>query len=117
MTALLKNLLENGLVTHNVTTNLGADVTISALPPDRITVGGDEKPQLNLFLYQVKPKGLDFPSRYGGSGNGAAADSETITVGNVAPAAVTLKAYNSLNQLATSYDEADPVTLKGTFGK
>jgi hypothetical protein len=35
--------------------HLGADVTVSALPPDRITTGADERPQINLFLYAVTP--------------------------------------------------------------
>jgi hypothetical protein len=34
---------------------LGGDVTISALPPDRIPSGGDERAQLNIFLHQVTP--------------------------------------------------------------
>ena len=65
VTAVLKNLLENGLVDHGVIANLGADTIISALPPDRITTGEDERAQLNLFLYQVTPRGLNSTSRYG----------------------------------------------------
>lgn len=53
VTAVLRNLLENGLVTRDVTTAIGGDVIVSAVPPDRITTGAEEKPQLNLFLYQV----------------------------------------------------------------
>lgn len=64
VTALLKNLLENGMVDRGVTTNMGADTNISALPPDRVDTGSDEKPRLNLFLYQIRPRGLDYPSRY-----------------------------------------------------
>ncbi len=65
VTAVLKNLLENGLVDHGVIANLGADTIISALPPDRIATGEDERAQLNLFLYQVSPRGLNSTSRYG----------------------------------------------------
>jgi hypothetical protein len=64
VTAVLKNLLDNGLVDHGVTGNIGGDVTISALPPDHITTGADERVQLNLFLYQVTPNtGLRSPDR------------------------------------------------------
>jgi hypothetical protein len=69
VTAILKNLLENGLVAHGVTANVGADTTISALPPDRIKTGDDERAQLNLFLYQVTPRGLNSSSRYAPEGN------------------------------------------------
>lgn len=64
VTAMLRNLLENGLVERGVTANIGSDTTVSALPPDRITTGTEEKAQLNLFLYQIKSKGLEYPSRY-----------------------------------------------------
>src|SRR5690349_12791652 len=56
VTALLKDLLENGLASLGVTSKIGGDATVSALPPDRITSGTDEKAQLNVFLYHVTPK-------------------------------------------------------------
>jgi hypothetical protein len=34
---------------------VGADLIVSALPPDRIATGSDEHPQLNLFLYELTP--------------------------------------------------------------
>jgi methionine-rich copper-binding protein CopC len=52
VTAILKDLLENGLVKDAIATSVG-DVVVTALPPDRITQGTDERAQLNLFLYQV----------------------------------------------------------------
>ena len=55
VTAVLKHLLENGLAGRNVTSQLGGDVMISALPPDRIPSGSDERAQLNIFLHQVTP--------------------------------------------------------------
>jgi len=55
LTAVIKHLIENGLAGRNVTSQLGGDVTISALPPDRIPSGGDERAQLNIFLHQVTP--------------------------------------------------------------
>ncbi|MHC5936134.1 Pvc16 family protein [Nostoc sp.] len=52
VTGVIKYLLENGLVSDAIATSVG-DVLVTALPPDRITVGSDERAQLNLFLYQV----------------------------------------------------------------
>ena len=52
VTAVLKDLLENGLVSDSITTSVG-DVIVSALPPDRISVETDECALINLFLYQV----------------------------------------------------------------
>lgn len=52
VTAVLKDLLENGLVSDSITASVG-DVIVTALPPDLITVGTDERAQLNFFLYQV----------------------------------------------------------------
>lgn len=55
VTAVLKDLLNNGLVDHDLTPSIG-DVKVSALPPDRIaTEPTEEQSQLNLFLYQVTP--------------------------------------------------------------
>jgi hypothetical protein len=55
VTALLKDLLENGLASAGVTAKIGGDATVSALSPDRVTSGPDEKAQLNVFLYHVTP--------------------------------------------------------------
>ncbi len=55
VTAVLKDLLDNALIDHSVSANVGGPVTVSALPPDRIKVGNDEKAQLNLFMYRVAP--------------------------------------------------------------
>lgn len=57
VTAVLKDLLDNALIDHSVSSNVGSPVTVSALPPDRIKIGNDEKAQLNLFLYHVAPNG------------------------------------------------------------
>jgi hypothetical protein len=69
VTAVLKDLLENGLASAGVTSKLGGDSAVSALPPDRVAAGADEKAQLNLFLYLVTPHtGLRQPR----NGTGAA---------------------------------------------
>jgi len=67
VTAVLKDLLNNGLTAHKVGDIVG-DVTVSSLPPDRVLPnGGDDPNQLNLFLYQVTPnaawRNVGLPSR------------------------------------------------------
>lgn len=56
VTAVLRDLLNDGLINHNVSGVLGSTVTVSALPPDRLAPSnGTENSQLNLFLHQVTP--------------------------------------------------------------
>jgi hypothetical protein len=70
VTAALKDLLNDGLLDHDLSVVGSFAVTASA--PDRITVGANEPNQLNLFLYQVTAnlgwRNADLPSR---SSNGA----------------------------------------------
>ncbi len=54
VTAVLKNMLENTLVQQSAAINMG-DVTIAALPPDRVPTGTEERTQLNLHLYRLTP--------------------------------------------------------------
>jgi hypothetical protein len=51
VSASLKDLLNNGLIDHDLS-SIGS-FTVTAQPPDRITTGQTEVNQLNLFLYQV----------------------------------------------------------------
>lgn len=51
VTASLKDLLNDGLMDHDLTT-LGS-FAITAQPPDRVSTGATENNQLNLFLYRV----------------------------------------------------------------
>ncbi|HLM54875.1 MAG TPA: DUF4255 domain-containing protein [Pyrinomonadaceae bacterium] len=67
VTAVLKDLLNNGIIDHDLPPLVG-EVTVSALPPDRINVDNNsETSQLNLFLYQVTPnaawRNVALPSR------------------------------------------------------
>src|SRR4030095_15987619 len=67
VTAVLKDLLNNGLIDHDVSATLG-NVTISALSPDRIdATSPNQQSQLNLFLYQVTHniawRNADLPAR------------------------------------------------------
>jgi len=54
VTSILKSMLDNHLVHSGVTTSVG-EVTVSALPPDRISLGTEERSQLNLFMYRLTP--------------------------------------------------------------
>ena len=55
VTAVLRDLLNDGLINKDITSVVG-NVIVSALPPDRIDVSSnDQNSQLNLFLYQVTP--------------------------------------------------------------
>jgi hypothetical protein len=70
VTAVLRDLLNDGLINHNVSGILGSTVTVSALPPDRLVpTNGTEASQLNLFLHQVTPnagwRNEGLPSRDG----------------------------------------------------
>jgi hypothetical protein len=66
VTAVLKDLLVNGVIDNDITSTVG-DVKVSALPPDRLKTDAAEPSQLNLFLYQVTPnagwRNADLPSR------------------------------------------------------
>jgi hypothetical protein len=53
VTAILRDLLNNAMIDHGISTTVGSPVTVTALPPDRIKTGDDELPQLNIFLYHV----------------------------------------------------------------
>ena len=65
VTAVLKDLLSNGLIDRQVVGAVG-DVTVSALPPDRITLP-EASSQLNLYLYLVSRNtgwsNVDLPAR------------------------------------------------------
>ncbi|HVR34872.1 MAG TPA: DUF4255 domain-containing protein [Methylomirabilota bacterium] len=67
VTAVMKDILHNGFVAHDLSATLG-EVSVSAIPPDRVIPSSGEDPnQLNLFLYQVTPnqgwRNVDLPSR------------------------------------------------------
>lgn len=68
-TAVLKDLLDNRLVQRDIASIVG-DVIVTALPPDRIQTGSEERAQLNLFLYRVTPntRWRGDPAARGGNG-------------------------------------------------
>jgi Pvc16 N-terminal domain len=56
VTAVLRDLLNNGLIDHDVSNVLESDVTVTSLPPDRIDITPSAQvSQLNVFLYHVSP--------------------------------------------------------------
>ncbi len=74
VTTVLRDLLNDGLINHDVTSVLGKTVKVSALPPDQVTpANGAENTQLNLFLHQVSPnlgwRNEGLPSRDGSGRN------------------------------------------------
>jgi hypothetical protein len=52
VSAVLRNLLDNGLIDSPLT---GTPVKVSAVAPDTIDLVNDTEPRLNLFLFQVTP--------------------------------------------------------------
>jgi len=68
VTAVLRDLLNNGFIDHNIVGSVGSNVNITAVPPDTIPLdGGSAQTQLNLFLHQVTPnpgwRNVGLPSR------------------------------------------------------
>ena len=54
VTAVLRDLLHEGLIDHDLPSDVGV-VKVTSDPPDIILTGPDEEDRLNLFLYQVTP--------------------------------------------------------------
>ena len=71
VTAVLKDLLQNGVIDREVTAGIGS-VTVSALPPDRIPIDAHDDSRLNLYMYWVTPnqgwRNVGLPS-YNGRGD------------------------------------------------
>ena len=70
VTQVLKDLLNNGLIDHDVSGALNGNVTVTALPPDRIDISdSNQQSQLNLFMYKATPNlgwgNVGLPSRDG----------------------------------------------------
>jgi hypothetical protein len=57
VSAVLRDLLNDGLINHDASGTLGSTVLVSVGPPDRVipASGGTETTRLNLFMYQVTP--------------------------------------------------------------
>jgi hypothetical protein len=68
VTAVLRDLLDSGVIDHEITDAMGQGVLVSAVAPDSIALeGSNAKPQINIFLHQVTHnaalRNLDLPSR------------------------------------------------------
>lgn len=94
VTAVLKDLLDTGMIDHEVTDIMGQGVTVSAVAPDSIQLGNEMGARLNLFMHQVTPnaawRNAAYPSR----------DASGRRIAN-APLAV------DLHYLLTAYSNAD----------
>jgi len=56
VTAVLRDMLNDGLINHNISAAVGSTVSVTAVAPDRIaTAPGSENSQINLFMHQVTP--------------------------------------------------------------
>lgn len=54
VTHVLKDLLNNGLIDHNVSDAVQGSIAVTSLPPDKIDTSDKNEPsQLNLFMYHV----------------------------------------------------------------
>lgn len=69
VTYVLKDLLNNGLIDQDLSGIIHGNVTVSALPPDKIDSITTTTSQLNLFMYRVTPNqgwcNVGLPSRDG----------------------------------------------------
>ena len=68
VTQLLKDLINDALIQGDVSQALGADFTVTALPPDQVVAdNGNQGTQLNVFLYRVSEnpalRNSDVPTR------------------------------------------------------
>lgn len=68
VTAVLKDLLDTGLIEHEVQHAVGTSVKVSSMSPEKVPMEGTEGvPRINLFLHQVTPnaayRNVDLPAR------------------------------------------------------
>src|SRR5512139_1650520 len=66
VTAVLRDLLHEGLIDHDLPSDV-SNVKVTSEPPDIITTGPNEEDRLNLFFYQATPnagwRNVDLPAR------------------------------------------------------
>jgi hypothetical protein len=55
VSAVIKDLLDNGLIDHKINDAMGQGVAVSAVAPDSIQLGNEAQPRLNLFMHQARP--------------------------------------------------------------
>jgi len=76
----LQQLFQESLVEANLAGALGAAPAVTVLPPDRVTIGTSEAPQLNLFMYNTTPN-LGWTNRELPSHNSAGARATAAPLG------------------------------------
>ena len=94
VTAVLKDLLDTGMIDHQVTDIMGQGVTVSALAPDAIQLGNEMGARLNLFMHQATPNA---------AWRNAAQPSRDTTGRRIANAPLAV----DLHYLLTAYSNAD----------
>lgn len=55
VTAVIKDLLDSGMIDQAISDTLGAGVLVTSMAPDTVSLDNADSPQLNLFLHQVTP--------------------------------------------------------------
>ncbi len=55
VTAVIKDLLDSGMIDQAISDTLGAGVLVTSMAPDTVSLDNTDSPQLNLFLHQVTP--------------------------------------------------------------
>ncbi len=55
VTQVLRDLLNNGIIDHDVTGVINGNVKVTSFPPDLVVTSNDEPAQLNLFMYHATP--------------------------------------------------------------
>ena len=55
VTAVIKDLLDSGMIDQAISDTLGAGVLVTSMAPDTVSLDSKDSPQLNLFLHQVTP--------------------------------------------------------------
>jgi hypothetical protein len=70
VTAVIKDLLDSGMIDQAISDTLGAGVLVTSMAPDTVSLDNTDSPQLNLFLHQVTPnvawRNAALPSRDAG---------------------------------------------------
>lgn len=70
VTAVIKDLLDSGMIDQAISDTLGAGVLVTSMAPDTVSLDNADSPQLNLFLHQVTPnvawRNAALPSRDAG---------------------------------------------------
>ena len=74
VTAVLKDLLNNGVIANDLASLAGNPVRVTSKPPDVVLSGQQEEPGLNIYLYHLTPnqgwRNVGLPSHNGDGAGG-----------------------------------------------